>query len=85
VSVTLQDVGNHTRRLRRTRRSVAKLWAQRVYGRYFCANGRSAGKAGLARRALLRFVDDQTLGAEAVAQIQCIVKKIASARADLCY
>jgi SAM-dependent methyltransferase len=79
VNVALQDVGYDRRRLKHTRRSVARLWARRVYGRYFCSNGRLSEKGGLARRTLLRFVDDQTLGPEAVAQIQCIVKKIASA------
>jgi SAM-dependent methyltransferase len=76
VNVALQDVGYDRRRLKHTRRSAARLWARRVYGRYFCSNGKLSAKVGLARRTLLRLVDDQTLGPEAVAQIQCIVKKI---------
>jgi SAM-dependent methyltransferase len=77
VKVALQDIGYDRRRLKHTRRSIARLWARRVYARYFCSYGGMSEKAGLARRTLLRFVDDQTLGPEAVAQIQCIVKKVA--------
>lgn len=79
VDLVLQDVGYDRRRLKHSRRSLARLWVRRVYGRYIRSNGRSSKKGGLARRTVLRFVDDQTLGPEAVAQIQCIVKKVASA------
>jgi hypothetical protein len=36
---------------------------------------------GLTRKTLLRFMDDQTRGPDAVAQIQCIVKKVLGAEA----
>ncbi len=78
VNVALQDVGYDRKRLRHSQRSFTKLWAGRVYGRCFRTNGVPPEKAGLARRTLLRFVADQTRGPEAVAQIQCIVKKIES-------
>jgi SAM-dependent methyltransferase len=79
VNVALQDEGYDRRRLKHTSRSLTGLWARRVYGKCFCSNGGSSGKLGLARKTLLRFVDDQTLGPAAVAQIQCIVKKVESA------
>lgn len=79
VNLALQDVGYDRKRLKHSHRSLAKLWVRRAYGRYIRSNGRASEKGGLARRTLLRFVDDQTLGPEAVAQIQCIVKKVADA------
>jgi SAM-dependent methyltransferase len=84
VNVALQDVGYDRKRLRHSQRSFARLWVGRVYGRCFRPNGRSSEKLGLVKRTLLRFMDDQTRGPEAVAQIQCIVKKVAGARSDSC-
>jgi SAM-dependent methyltransferase len=78
VNVALQDVGYDRRRLKHSQPSFVKRWVGRVYGRCFRSNGRSSGNGGVARRALLRFLEDQTRGPEAVAQIQCIVKKVAN-------
>jgi SAM-dependent methyltransferase len=79
VNLVLQDAGYDRRRLKHGQHNLARLWVRRAYGRYFCPNAEPLGKGRLARRALLRFLDDQTLGPEAVAQIQCIVKKVATA------
>jgi SAM-dependent methyltransferase len=79
VNVALQDVGYDRRRLKHSQPSFVKRWVGRVYGRCFRCNGGSSGDGGVARRTLLRFLEDQTRGPEAVAQIQCIVKKVANA------
>jgi SAM-dependent methyltransferase len=81
VSVTLQDAGYDRKRLRHGQRSFTKLWVSRVCGRCFRSNGKASGKLGLTRKTLLRFMDDQTRGPDAVAQIQCIVKKVLGAEA----
>jgi SAM-dependent methyltransferase len=78
VNLVLQDAGYDRRRLKHSRRSIARLWVRRAYGRYIRSNGGPSERGALAGRTLLRFLDDQTLGPEAVAQIQCIVKKVAS-------
>ena len=78
VNVALQDVGYDRRRLRHSRRSIVRHWVWRVYGKCFSSNGMPSEKLGWTRRTLLRFMEDQTRGPEAVAQIQCIVKKVAS-------
>jgi SAM-dependent methyltransferase len=78
VSLVLQDAGYDRRRLKHSRHGLASLLVRRAYGRYLCSNGGPSKKRTLAGRALLRFLDDQTLGPEAMAQIQCIVKKVAS-------
>jgi SAM-dependent methyltransferase len=79
VNVALQDVGYDRRRLKHARRSLVKQLVGRLYGKFVLLTGTSLEKGGVARRALLRLLDDQTLGPEAVAQIQCIVKKVANA------
>jgi SAM-dependent methyltransferase len=79
VNLVVQDAGYDRRRLKHGPHSLARLWVRRAYGKYICSNSGSSEKKTLAGRALQRFLDDQTLGPEAVAQIQCIVKKVASA------
>jgi len=78
VTLVLQDVGYDRRQLKHGPLSPARRWVRRAFRKYICSNGRSPEKPALAGRVLFRFLDDQTLGPDAVAQIQCIVKKMAS-------
>jgi len=77
VSLALQDVGYDRRKLRHGRHSLARQYVRRAYGKYFrSTDGQSTQKPTLVARTLQRFLDDQTVGPHAVAQIQCIVKKL---------
>jgi SAM-dependent methyltransferase len=76
VNVTLQDVGFDRRRLRHSRENLVRQYIRRAFGNYVCSNGGTSKFGGLARKTLLRLLDDQTLGPEPLAQIQCIVKKV---------
>ena len=79
VSLVLQDMGYDRRNLKHGRRSLARQLVRRAYGKYVrLTNGRPLREPKLLVRALWRFLDDQTVRPDAVAQIQCIVKKMPS-------
>jgi SAM-dependent methyltransferase len=78
VNLVLQDVGYDRRQLKHGPLSPARFWVGRACGKYICLTGRLPEKPALARKVLLRFLDDQTLRPDALAQIQCIVKKVPS-------
>jgi hypothetical protein len=77
VSLVLQDVGYDRRLLKHGLYSPARRCVRRTYRKYIRSNGHSPERPPLLGRALLRFVDDQTLKPEPLAQIQCIVRKAA--------
>jgi SAM-dependent methyltransferase len=78
VHIALQDIGYDRRRLKHGPHHPARLWVRRVYRKYIRGNGHSPENPPLLGRALLRFVDDQTLRPAPLAQIQCIVRKVAA-------
>ena len=83
VSLVLQDAGYDRRKVKYGRVNLVRQFVRRVYARYFrSTNGQSTQKPTLAARVLQQFLDDQTVGPNAVAQIQCIVKKLPSTSAD---
>jgi SAM-dependent methyltransferase len=79
VSLALQDACYDRRKLKYGRHSLIHQFVRRVYAKYFrSTNGSSTQEPTLPARVLRRFLDDQTVGPDAVAQIQCIVKKMPS-------
>ena len=77
VKLVLQDSGYDRRKLKHGRHSPVHHWLRRAYWKYVrLTNGQSLQKPTLTASIWQRFLDDQTVRPDVVAQIQCIVKKM---------
>jgi SAM-dependent methyltransferase len=76
INLVLQDIDYDRALLKHGPHHPARRWVRRTYRKYIRSNGHSPEQPPLVGRMLLRFVDDQTLKPEPLAQIQCIVKKV---------